>query len=50
MQSDGVLQAWLWLRRNTALHIAMSWGNLETALALVEAGVDVHCKNNDGYA
>jgi ankyrin repeat protein len=41
---EGVL-----LCRDTALHIASSNGHTEMAQALVAAGADVHCKNNDGY-
>ncbi len=37
------------LCRHTALHIASSNGHTETVKALVAAGADVHCKNNDGY-
>ncbi len=38
------------LCRRTALHWASTseWGNPETAVALVNAGADVHCKDNDG--
>ncbi len=44
------LQEWpLRLCRWTALHWASQDGHTETAMALVEAGVDVHCKDNDGY-
>ncbi len=46
------LQEWLfWLCRRTALHLAsIAWlnGRTDTAMALVEAGADVHCKDNDG--
>ncbi len=38
----------LWLCRRTALHLASQNGHTETALALVEAGADVHCKANHG--
>jgi hypothetical protein len=41
--------AYLWLCRETALHLALQGGHTETALALVEAGVDVHCQDTDGY-
>jgi ankyrin repeat protein len=45
------LQEWLFgLCRRTALHSASLNGHTETALALVKAGADVHCKTNDGYA
>ncbi len=37
-----------WLCRFTALHFASQNGHTETALALVKAGADVHCKTNDG--
>jgi hypothetical protein len=37
------------LRRSTALHYASLNGHTETAMALVKAGADVHCKDNDGY-
>jgi ankyrin repeat protein len=37
-----------WLCRNTALHLASLKGHTETAMALVKAGADVHCKNNNG--
>jgi hypothetical protein len=44
------LQEWLLrLCRWTALHSASRNGHTETAMALVEAGADVHCKANDGY-
>ncbi len=44
------LQKWLFrLCRRTALHVASSKGHTETAMALVNAGADVHCKTNDGY-
>ncbi len=44
------LQEWLfWLGRRTALHWASSNGHTETALALVQAGADVHGKNSLGY-
>ncbi len=33
----------------TALHYASDKGHTETAMALVKAGADVHCKNIDGY-
>ena len=47
----------LGLCRRTALHLASDRsrhyaserGHLETAMALVKAGADVHCKANDGY-
>ena len=43
------LQEWLfWLCRWTALHFASLNGHTETAMALVKAGADVHCKDNDG--
>jgi hypothetical protein len=35
--------------RFTALHYASSNGHTVTALALVHAGADVHCKDADGY-
>jgi hypothetical protein len=38
----------VWLCSNTALHSASSNGHTETALALVKAGADVHCKANEG--
>jgi hypothetical protein len=38
-----------WLCRYTALHNASVNGHTETAMALVKAGADVRCKNNDGY-
>jgi hypothetical protein len=37
------------LCRCTALHLASDRGNTKTAMALVKAGTDVHCKDNDGY-
>ncbi len=44
------LQEWLfWLCRRTALHWASQNGHTETAMALVTAGADVHCKNSNGY-
>ncbi len=39
----------VWLRRWTALHRASCNGRKEAAVALVKAGADVHCKDNDGY-
>ncbi len=43
------LQEWLLrLCRGTALHLASYNGHTETAIALVEAGADVHCKANNG--
>ena len=36
------------LCRRTALHYASLNGHTETAMALVKAGADVHCKANDG--
>jgi hypothetical protein len=38
-----------WLCRMTALHYASSNGHTETALALITAGADMRCKDNDGY-
>ncbi len=38
-----------WPCRRTALHFASEGGRMETAMALVKAGADVHCKSNDGY-
>ncbi len=38
-----------WLCRRTALHLASQDGHTETATALVKAGADVRCKDNDGY-
>ncbi len=38
-----------WSCRDTALHYASEWGNTETAMALVKAGADVHCKRFYGY-
>jgi hypothetical protein len=50
VDSELGLQEWLfWLCRRTALHRASLNGHTETAMALVEAGADVHCKTNDGY-
>ncbi len=44
------LQEWLRrLCRWTAVHWASQNGHTETAMALVEAGADVHCKANEGY-
>jgi hypothetical protein len=44
------LQEWLfWLCRWTVLHYASQNGHAETAMALVRAGADVHCTENDGY-
>ncbi len=44
------LQEWLLrLCRSTALHRASLNGHTETAMALVKAGADVHCKDNGGY-
>jgi hypothetical protein len=31
-----------------ALHLASRYGHTETAMALVKAGADVHCKNSLG--
>ncbi len=42
-------QAHAWLRRWTALHWASKEGHTETLKALVVAGADVHCEENDGY-
>ncbi len=43
------LQEWLFrLCRMTAVHWASQEGYTETAMALVEAGADVHCKANNG--
>ncbi len=39
----------VWLCRWTALHRASRNGHKVTAMALVKAGADVHCKDNDGY-
>jgi hypothetical protein len=39
----------VWLCRRTALHLALLNGHTETAMALAKAGVDVHCKDDDGY-
>jgi hypothetical protein len=44
----GALGVPAWLCRNTALQRASSNGHTETAMALVKAGADVHCKDNDG--
>ncbi len=49
VQSDGVALAYVWLCRDAALHLASDQGHTQTALALVEAGADVHCKDKDGY-
>ncbi len=35
--------------RRTALHLASLNGHKELAVALLKAGADVHCKDNDGY-
>jgi hypothetical protein len=35
--------------RLTALHGASKRGNTETVMALVAAGVDVCCQDDDGY-
>jgi hypothetical protein len=44
------LQEWLRrLCRGTAVHWASQNGHTETAMALVKAGADVHCKDNNGY-
>ncbi len=37
------------LCRWTALIYASQDGHTETAMALVKAGADVHCKDDDGY-
>ena len=49
MQSHGSAGAFHWVCSRTALHSASSSGHTETAMALIEAGADVHCKTNDGY-
>ncbi len=38
----------LWLCRWTALHLASLNGHTATAMELVKAGADVHCKTNEG--
>ncbi len=39
-----------WLCRSTLLHNASLYGHTETAMALVKAGADVHCKTiYEGY-
>ncbi len=44
------LQEWPFgLCRRTALHFASQSADTETAMALVTAGADVHCKAKDGY-
>jgi hypothetical protein len=35
--------------RRTALHLALEKRHMETAMALVAAGADVHCTDNGGY-
>jgi hypothetical protein len=46
----GGLLEWLFSRcRKTVLHWASLNGHTETAMALVKAGADVRCKDNDGY-
>ncbi len=43
------VQRWVcWRCRWTALHVASGKGHSETAKALVAAGADVHCKENNG--
>ncbi len=37
------------LCRETALHIALIFGHIETAKALVASGADVHATDSDGY-
>jgi hypothetical protein len=37
------------LCRETALHWASQNGHTETAMVLVKAGADVHCKDTEGY-
>ncbi len=50
VQSGAELQECLiWLCRLTALHYASVNGHTRTAIALVKAGADVHCQDNDGY-
>ena len=39
----------VWLCSLTPLHYASYKGSTETAMALVKAGADVHCKDDDGY-
>ncbi len=36
------------LCRRTALHLTSYNGHTEIAMALAEAGADVHCKDNEG--
>ncbi len=48
-QIAGAAQACACWCRRTALHLASFNGHTETAMALVKAGADVHCKENDGY-
>ncbi len=44
------LHEWLFRPcRRTALHSSSRNGHTETAMALVEAGADVHSKTNKGY-
>ncbi len=38
----------VWLCRLSVLHYTSLTGHTETALALVEAGADVHCKSDKG--
>ncbi len=35
--------------RETALHLALIFGHIETAKALVASGADVHATDSDGY-
>jgi hypothetical protein len=45
----GAAEMPFWLCSRTALHYASSNGLTETAMALVKAGADLHCKDNVGY-
>jgi hypothetical protein len=49
LQIACAVRAHAWLCRWTALHWASQNGHTETAMALVAAGADVHCKTDTGY-
>ena len=49
MYFDSLIPSIVWSSRNTPLHLAAEYGNLEAIQVLIKRGADMNAVNNDGW-